>query len=87
MKQPSNTNKFALTPDNEPPRLIRFVDTLQVPLLALYHQTENLLVVSREQYAKLTEAQQHILVRTHEPVTEIAEEEWADWPALKQAAE
>ena len=65
---------FAFTPDDGPPRLIRYVDRGTLPaanLLAVYDKSQNLLIIDREHFERLDWAQKHITLRTHRPFLEV----------------
>lgn len=62
---------FAFNPDNGPPRVIRFVDVLTDNVLAVLDKKQNVLVIVRRHYERLSWVQQHRLLRTQELVTSI----------------
>lgn len=64
---------FALTPDDGPPRLIRFVygphaDEILNGALAVLEKEENLLIIDRERWLLMSKTDQHMLERTQAPV-------------------
>jgi len=56
---------FAFTPDDAPPRLIRFA-YLGGYTTALYYPESNLVVVDRDNFDRLSKEQQEEVLRTHE---------------------
>ena len=59
---------FAFNPDDGPARLIRFVKRGTIPgvgLYALLDAAANLLIIDDEWFQTLTEAERHIVLRTH----------------------
>jgi hypothetical protein len=59
---------FALTPDDGPPRILRFVEPGALPddrtLCVLDYET-NVLTINKVLYEKLSRTQQHEVQRTH----------------------
>jgi hypothetical protein len=58
---------FAFNPDDGPARLIRYVDPGTLPgldILALYDRTTNLLIIDRVHFAKLTETEKQLTLKT-----------------------
>jgi hypothetical protein len=65
---------FAYNPDDRPARLIRYVEPGTLPtkdLMALYDKGQNLLIIDRAHFEKLSRAEQNILKKTHEPFIEV----------------
>lgn len=54
---------FALTPDDRPPRLLRFTE-LDDDVVAVLDQENNILYIDRGKYEMLLPAVQHQLIRT-----------------------
>lgn len=68
---------FAFNPDNRPARLFRYVEPGTLPaanLLAVYVESQNLLIIDREHFERLSDINRHLLLRTHSPYVEIAYE-------------
>jgi len=60
---------FALCPDLPgKPRLIRFVATLGSSIVAMLNKEQNLLLVDKEKYDRLSPAEQEALIKTHESI-------------------
>lgn len=68
----------AFTPHDRPPRLIRKVETLAGPdgrgcdLLAVYDFAQNILIICRPMFDRLSLAEQREVERTHEPALVLA---------------
>lgn len=65
---------FAFNPDGGPARIIRYVEAGTLPatnLLALYDKSQNLLIIDREYFEKLSDTEQHIVLRTQKSFLEI----------------
>lgn len=65
---------FAMNPDDGLPRLFRYVEPGTLPaknLLALYDKGQNLLIIDRDYFSKLSETEQHLVLRTQRPFLEI----------------
>jgi hypothetical protein len=63
---------FAFNPDDRPARLFRFVERGTLPsrnLIAIYVEKDNLLIIDREHYEKMTSVEQKQLLRTHSAST------------------
>jgi hypothetical protein len=55
---------FAFTPDDAPPRLIRFA-YLRGYTAALYYPESNLVVIDRDSFDRLSKERQEDVLRTH----------------------
>lgn len=65
---------FAFNPDDGPPRLFRYVEPGTLPsrdLLSIYDKTQNLLIIDRAHFAKLSDVEKHFVLRTQQPFIEI----------------
>lgn len=59
-------------PDDAPPRLIRYADSMPLPnILSLFFKSTNLLIIDKVHYARLDWIAQHELLRTEQPCMEI----------------
>ena len=67
---------FAFTPDDRPPRLMRYVKHGTLPtaeLVSIYIEESNLLIIDKQHFDSLSEIDKRKLLRTHEPYHEITE--------------
>ena len=65
---------FAFNPDDGPARLMRYVEPGTLPganLLAIYDKAQNLLIIDRELFERLTETERSITLRTQQSFLEI----------------
>jgi hypothetical protein len=65
---------FAFNPDGGPARIFRYVEPGTLPssdLLAIYDKTQNLLLIDREHFERLSDIERHLVLRTHRPFLEI----------------
>lgn len=65
---------FAFNPDGRPARLMRFVAPGTLPaanLLAIYDYSQNLVIIDREHFDRLTEWDRRETLRTHHPYLEV----------------
>jgi hypothetical protein len=65
---------FAFNPDDGPARIFRYVDRGTLPdanLLAIYDKSQNLLIIDRGHFARLTDIEKRFVLRTHRPFIEI----------------
>jgi len=60
---------FALTPDDGPPRLLRFTDSIAGDVLAVLDEGDNILHIDRTKYRALTVSDQHVLIRMLHRIT------------------
>jgi len=61
---------FAFNPDDRPARLFRYMEPGAMPgdnLLTLYYEEQNLLIINREEFEKLTDFEQKQVLRTQQP--------------------
>jgi hypothetical protein len=59
---------FALCPDNGPPRLWRFVEDdvmTAAHMVSMLDAQHNILLINRSLFDKLSELNQHMVLRTH----------------------
>jgi hypothetical protein len=61
----------AFTPNDRPPRLIRYVSHLEGDLLSTYDYEQNLLVVCRPLFDRLDKQMKRDVLRTHCPALEL----------------
>jgi hypothetical protein len=59
---------FAIIPDEGPPRLFRYFYGGEEMPIAMLDRTHNLLFINRDKFSKLSNAEQHIVMRTHAAV-------------------
>jgi len=65
---------FAFNPDDGPPRLMRYVEPGTLPgtnLLAIYDKAQNLLIIDRELFERLTDTERSITLRTTQSFLEV----------------
>ena len=66
---------FAFNPDDGPARLFRYVEPGTLPadnLLAILIKEKNLLIIDREYFERLSDTEQHLVLRTQRPFLEIS---------------
>jgi hypothetical protein len=65
---------FSLVPDTGPPRILRFVQSAQMPsdsTLFMLDRSTNVLMINNHLYDQLDVAAQHRIVRTQLPTHEV----------------
>ncbi|WP_454627710.1 hypothetical protein [Bradyrhizobium cenepequi] len=73
---------FAFNPDDGPARLIRFVEPGTLPaanFLAVYVESQNLVIIDREHFERLSDYDRRQVLRTQQPYLEI------EYPANRPA--
>jgi hypothetical protein len=66
---------FAFNPDGGPARIFRYVEPGTLPsrdLVSIYDKSQNLLIIDRANFAKLTDTDRHRVLRTHQPALELS---------------
>ena len=59
-------------PENGPARLFRWTETMPLPdIVSMYFEQQNLLLIDKEHFEKLSDEQRHILLRTEQQVMKI----------------
>lgn len=64
----ASVDKFAFNPDDGPPRIIRYVEPGTLPgkdLLSIYDPTQNLLIINKELFERLSATDKSQVLRTH----------------------
>jgi hypothetical protein len=78
---------FIMTPDNRPPRIIRFVNKMPTNTVALYNHATNVVVIDRWVFDMLSTDKQEKVLRTQADLTlsDVTEQmelhgDYQDWP-------